>query len=87
MAARKFFRRLIRKPRKNHVFHFPRLLRNRRGNFWIRVPVKIHPPRRNRIENFSPVFRVQPHPFSVLDFNRRRIERRVREWMPDLKGG
>ncbi len=54
-----FFRGIVREARKNDVFQFFRLASNRRGNSRIRMPVEIHPPRRDGIQYFSPVFGVE----------------------------
>ena len=59
---RQLHRRLMRKPRENHLLQGLRLLRNRRRNRRMRVPMNIHPPRRHHIQKLASILRVQTNP-------------------------
>lgn len=67
------------------MLHFSRLLGDGRGDPWIRVPVQIHPPRRNSIENFPSVGRIQIDALGSHHAQRRRIKRGVRKRVPDTQ--
>ena len=69
----KFFRGIVRETRKNDLFELAALLRDCVGNPRIRVAVKIHPPRRNRVNNLTAVGGVQHRSFGFRYMQRRRI--------------
>ena len=69
-----FFRSIVSEARKDDVFQFFRLAGNRCGNSGIRMPVEIHPPRRDGIQYFSPIFGVEIDALSSFDLQRSRIK-------------
>jgi hypothetical protein len=69
-----FFRSIVSEARKDDVFKFFRLAGNRRGNSRMRVPVKIHPPRGDGIQYFSPIFGVEIDTLCFLHLQRSRIK-------------
>jgi hypothetical protein len=83
----KRFDRFVRESSEKHVLQAGRLLRNRSRDARVRVAVKIHPPRRDRVENATAVFGVKTGTFAAHDFHRRRIEVWARKRMPDLQRG
>jgi hypothetical protein len=76
----------MRETSEDDVLEFLRLGGNRCGNARIRVPMQVHPPGRNRIEDSTPVRKVQPDPFGADHMQRRRIKPRVCKGMPDFQG-
>ena len=79
------FRGFMCEARENDMLQFSRLLRDRRRNSRIRVPVQIHPPGRNRIQNLSPVSCVQVNAFRPLDLQWRKVQPGMSKGMPDAQ--
>ena len=73
----------VREAGKNHMLQFPSLLRNRRSNPRIRVPVQVHPPRRDRIQNLLPIFGVEVNTLRPFHLQRGKIQRRIAKGMPN----
>jgi len=51
------------------------------------VPAEIDPPGGDAVDQAAAVFGVQPDGFGFSDMDRRRVERLLRERMPDLQAG
>ncbi len=81
----KLLRGIMGEPRKNDLLELTALLGNRGRDPRIRVPVQIHPPRRDGINDLPSVGCIQKRAFRFCDVQRRRIQNRVGERMPDLQ--
>src|SRR5271170_6767760 len=75
----------MRKSGENYVFEFLRLRRDSRGDARVGVPVKVHPPGGNRIQNAAAIVRIEPDAFGARNVQRRRIERRICKRMPNAQ--
>ena len=83
--AREPFDRLVRAPASKTCSRVRACSAIAVSNLRMRVPVKIHPPRRNRVENAPAICGVKPRPFGASDLQRRRIFTDSRKWMPDFE--
>lgn len=82
--SRQALDRLVRETREQNVLELPRLPGDGFGDAGVRVPVQIHPPRRNRVENAAAIGGVKPRPFATDGLQRRSVDTYARERVPDF---
>ena len=68
---------------EQNVIYFSGLFRDGGNDGRVSVAVKIHPPRRDAINQVAAVVGVEINAFGFRDANWRRVERLLREGMPD----
>ena len=86
-AVAEVFDGIVRKSRQQDVIYFSGLFRNRGNDSRVAVAMEIHPPRGNAINQLPAVIGIEINAFGFGDSNRRRVQRLLRERMPNLKVG
>src|SRR5262245_31019017 len=74
----------MRKTREDHVLQLTGLNGDGLCDGGVRMSMKIHPPRRNRINQTPALLRVEVRAFGPNDFQLREIRSLLRVWMPNL---
>ena len=75
----------MRESGEQDVIELRRLFGDRGDDGRMAVAVEIHPPRGDAVNQLAAVIGVQIDALGLGDTNRRRVERLLRERMPDLK--
>lgn len=85
-ACGEFFDVVVGETREEHVVDFLRLLGDSGHDGGMAMAVEIGPPGRNCVDDAATVGSVKISAVRLGDLERRRIERFLREWMPDVQG-